>query len=97
MRKRKSTEGPQWPEIIAYAEDKLKRTKLRAGQLEALISVFRAHSEAGDPCPTELVKSIQSDRCLNSVLALGIKFKLSCSHDQEHVAPPRGPSQGFNR
>jgi hypothetical protein len=62
MRKQNAKKGSDthnWAEIIEYGEEKLKRIKLRKTQLEALLRVFRAHSEAGDPCPTDLVSSVK--------------------------------------
>jgi hypothetical protein len=60
MKRRKKSNG--WPAIIEYAEEKLRLTKLRVQQLEALIAVFRAHFEAGDPCPSDLAASTTTDK-----------------------------------
>ena len=59
MSAKESSSSTNWAEIIEYTQDKLKKTKLRAKQLEALLTVFRAHSEAGDPCPADLVGSVK--------------------------------------
>jgi hypothetical protein len=62
MKRNKSSSNRKWAEIIDYAEAKLKRSRLRVNQLEALIAVFRANCEAGEACPTELARSVQEDR-----------------------------------
>jgi hypothetical protein len=56
MKKQGKSTG--WTALIGYAEETLRRTQLRAQQLEAMIAVFRAHSEAGDPCPADLAESV---------------------------------------
>jgi hypothetical protein len=52
--KRTSSKKAKWPDLIAYAEQKLARSRVKTAQLEAIIATFRAQAESGEPCPTEL-------------------------------------------
>jgi hypothetical protein len=60
MQKKKSSSKAGWPEMIGFAEAQLKLAKLREMQLKALISVFKAHEQADDPCPSDLITSVRS-------------------------------------
>ena len=53
--KRKSQQRQKaWRDLIEAAEVKLERSKLKTGQLQAIIETMRSQAKAGEPCPTEL-------------------------------------------
>ena len=51
-----------WRLLVDYSEAKLRRIRAGGAQLEAMIALFRAHAEAGDPCPIDLVDAIKADK-----------------------------------
>ncbi len=46
-----------WDDLIARAEDKWRRARRRADQLEALVSDFKRRKHVGDPTPFEIAKA----------------------------------------
>jgi len=59
---RKAEHSGKWPEVIDFAEAKLRRTKAVAAQLEALITLFRTQAAAGDPCPLDVAEAILAEK-----------------------------------
>ena len=43
-----------WPQVIAYAEGRLRQAKRKVEQIEALIASFRTQAADGEPSPMEL-------------------------------------------
>lgn len=46
--------NPSWQQLLAYTEEKLRRSRLKVTQLEHLLKVLRRRCEDGEPCPTEI-------------------------------------------
>jgi hypothetical protein len=51
----------QWDGLIALAEARLERSRIKTMQLEALLKDFRAQAKAGERCPTEIAVSAERD------------------------------------
>lgn len=56
MTKKRSSLSKNWKDVIAYAEHKLDRARLKVLQLETLIAKFRTQAKAGEPSPLDLTK-----------------------------------------
>lgn len=41
----------EWSEVIREVEKRLLRAQMRAGELKAVIALFKEKQEAGEPCP----------------------------------------------
>lgn len=55
MNTRKSRgKNEQWDALIEVAKTKIKQTKLKSDQLEAILADFKLKRRAGETCPTEL-------------------------------------------
>lgn len=53
MRKNRSSKK-KWDDLLAYAEEKIRRSKVKTLQLEALLASLRQQRESGGQCPTEV-------------------------------------------
>lgn len=48
------SENPTWKELIAFTDEKARRARLKADQLEALSKQFREQAKAGEPTPFQV-------------------------------------------
>lgn len=56
-KRRVNTSIGSWPQIIQITEEKLRKHRLLAAQLEETVAMFRTLQEAGEPSPGDLMAS----------------------------------------
>jgi hypothetical protein len=52
MKRKSRSIDPSWARLISHAEDRLRRSERKTGQISAILTAFREQAASGQPCPT---------------------------------------------